>query len=70
MRKEFEVTGKITIHVSLDVEAETEDEAVHKAQEQFEDYFHLNTSNHMNEGVDINLDAIEIEYEDDDTNNT
>jgi hypothetical protein len=62
---EFQVYGKITINVELDIEAATEEEAVQKATESLKNDYNLDVIgyNH-NPDTDVELDLTAIEYED------
>lgn len=62
---EFQVYGKITINVELDIEAATEEEAIQKATESLKNDYNLDTIgyNH-NPDTDVELDLNAIEYED------
>ena len=63
--REFEVFGRISFAVSLDIRAKTEEEAIAKAKEQLADYYHLdvNGAKHDPDNVDYNLDLAEYEDE-------
>ena len=58
---EFQVYGKITIDVTIDIDADSEEEALAKATEELKDYYHLNVVNAYHDDVKIDLDATEYE---------
>ncbi|MBO6184222.1 MAG: hypothetical protein J6O88_05930 [Chryseobacterium sp.] len=60
---EFNIHGKISFRVDFDIEAETEEEALKKAKEQLQDYYHLNVTgaDHEKESVVIDIDSSEYE---------
>lgn len=62
---EFQVYGKITINVELDIETATEEEAIQKATKSLKDDYNLNVIgyNH-NPETDVDMDLEVIEYED------
>ena len=64
--KSFNVSGTITLDIDFDIEAESESEAALKATERITDYYRLDVqgADHCIEKTAINLDVIEIEYED------
>ena len=59
---EYEISGKITLDVVFDIEAENYQDAINKAIEQLKDYYHLNVIDayHNKDDVDIDLNAFEI----------
>jgi len=69
MKKDFEVSGKIVIHVSLDVEAQTEEEAIKSAIEDFKGAYNLNVHGYHHDPKKVEYDdlgATEIEWSEDD----
>jgi hypothetical protein len=51
----FEVYGKITIDITQEIEAASEEEAVAKAKEELKDYHHL----YFDDEVKYDLNAVE-----------
>jgi len=65
MGKEFQVYGKITIDVELDIEANSEEEALQKAAESLKDDYNLNIVGYNHDPkTDVKLDLDAVEYED------
>ena len=64
---EYNIIGKITFDVDFDVEADSEEEALEKAKELLNDYYRLEVRGayHDEDAVEIELDAVETEYEED-----
>lgn len=60
---EYNIYGNISFRVDFDIEAATEEEALKKAKEQLEDYYHLNVlgADHDRESVNLDINAIELE---------
>ena len=63
--REFEVYGRISFAVSLDIKANTEEEAMAEAKEKLSDYYHLDVhgADHDPAKVDYDLDLVEYEDE-------
>jgi hypothetical protein len=62
---EFQVYGKITVNVELDIEAATEEEAIQKATESLKDDYNLNIIGYNHDPkTDVELDLTAVEYED------
>ena len=63
---EYNVEGKISFAVNLDIEAENEEKALEIAKAQLKDYYHLDVrgADHILASVKIELDA--FTYDDDD----
>lgn len=60
----YSVCGKISFNVDFEIEADSEEEAVQKAKEMIEDYYHFNSigSPYQDESeVKFNLDVYEYE---------
>ena len=62
MEKEFQVYGTITIQVELDINANTEEEAIEKAKEQFKDDYNLDVSGYSHTPGEEEFDINAIEY--------
>jgi hypothetical protein len=66
MQKDFEVTGKIVIHVSLDVKGQTEEEALKAAIEDLKAAYNLDVHGYHHEPSKVDYDNLissEIEWE-------
>lgn len=64
MKKEFNVYGQIRIDVVMDIEADSEAQAIEKAKELFTDSYHLNVQGYYHTPVkDVELAIHAIEYE-------
>ena len=63
---EYNIEGKISFAVNLDIEAENEEKALEVAKGKLKDYYHLNVVNahHILGSIRIDLDA--FTYDDDD----
>jgi len=63
--REFEVYGRISFEVKLDIKAKTEEEALALAKEELSDYYHLDVhgADHDPAKVDYDLDLVEYEDE-------
>jgi hypothetical protein len=63
--REFEVYGRISFFVSLDIKANTEEEAMAEAKEQLSDFYHLDVrgADHDPNKVVYDLDLVEYEDE-------
>jgi hypothetical protein len=61
----YEVEGKISFTVSIDVEADSEEQAIALARADLEDYYHLDVlgAYHNSDKVNFDLDAYEYEEE-------
>jgi hypothetical protein len=69
MEKDFEVSGKIVIRVSLDVKARTEEEAIKLAIDDFNGAYNLNVHGYYHDPKKVGYDdliATEIEWSEDD----
>ena len=68
MAKDFEVSGKIVIRVCLDVKAQTEEEAIKLAIEDFKSSYNLDVYGYPHDPRAVEYDGLiasEIEFEDD-----
>ena len=64
MEKEYRVYGTITIQVELDINANSEEEAIKQAKEILKDDYNLNVIGyHHIPDEDIELDLTAIEYD-------
>lgn len=67
MEENYNIYGKITLNIDFDIYGINEEDALIKAKELLEDYFRLNVNNVpylSDHGVEMDIDACEIEYED------
>ncbi len=64
MEKEFQVYGTITIQVELDIEANSEEEAIEKAKEQFKDDYNLEVNGYHHVPGEEEIELTAIEYND------
>jgi calcineurin-like phosphoesterase family protein len=67
MEKDFEVSGKIIVRVSLDVKARTEEEAIQLAIKDFMETYNLNVHGYHHNPMEVDYEeliASEIEWED------
>ena len=62
MEKEFQVYGTITIHVELDINANSEEEAIEKAKEQLKDDYNLDVHGYSHTPGDEEIELTAIEY--------
>lgn len=63
-KKEFQVTGTITIEYTIDVEADSEEQAEKEAIDIVSDMYHLNVIGaYHNKDTDVKIDAFASEYE-------
>lgn len=65
MEKEFQVYGTITIQVELDINAESEDEAIKKAYEQFKDDYNLDVIGYSHNPDEVEIELFVNEYDTD-----
>lgn len=63
MEKDFQVYGTITIQVELDITAESEEEAIEKAKEQFISDYNLDVNGYSHIVGDEEIDLTAIEYD-------
>lgn len=61
---EYNIQGKITFNVDLDIEANSEEESLELAKEQLKDYYHLNVINAKHDVNSIKFNLYTGEYED------
>jgi len=64
MEKEFQVYGTITIQVELDIEANSEEEAIEKAKEQFTDDYNIDVHGYSHNPEEVEIELTAIEYND------
>ena len=60
---EYNIQGKITFNIDLDIEANSEEESLELAKEQLKDYYHLNVINAKHDVNSIKFDLDSYEFE-------
>jgi hypothetical protein len=65
MRKDFNISGKLTIQIDFDITAENEEQALREAREKIKDFYHLDNIGapyHVPiNGAEFDLDANEYD---------